>query len=69
MTDLSDEEADADELPISERRERGLNDLAAVIEKIWGPRCSRHEGGCHCCVAWTMFDCMEKLTDTSVLDD
>ena len=50
------------------RRERALNDLAVIIIELWGQRCARHEGQCHCCVAWTMFDCMEKLTDSSTLD-
>jgi len=51
------------------RRERGLNDLADAIEILWGPRCSRHEGSCHCCIAWSVFDLMEKLTDSSCLKD
>jgi hypothetical protein len=56
-------------LSLRERRDRGLTDLAATIEAIWGPRCNRHEAGCFACVAWTMFDTMEKLTDSSVLDE
>lgn len=54
---------------IKERRERGLNDLARVIVHMWGERCRRHDGHCRCCVAWTIFDAMEDLTDSTVLLD
>lgn len=54
---------------LAARRERGLNDLAAVIEGVYGHRCSRFEAGCMCCVAWAVLDMVERLTDGSLLDD
>jgi hypothetical protein len=45
------------------KRDRALSDLAEIIEGLWGKRCSLHEAGCHCCLAWTMFDAIVKLTD------
>lgn len=55
-------------LPLRQRRERALNDLSVIIKDVWGPRCSRSEGGCSACLAWSIFDCMERLTDSSELD-
>jgi hypothetical protein len=56
-----------DGLTWQERRNRGLADIASVIEKIWGHRCNQHDGHCGGCHAWTIFDCLAKLTDTDIL--
>lgn len=53
---------------LRKRREDGLNNLAKVIEKLYGPRCSRTEPVCVSCMAWIIFDQMEKITDSSYLD-
>lgn len=50
-------------------RERALNHLAAVITAEWGNRCDRFEAGCMTCMAWAIFDMVEKITDGSSLDD
>jgi hypothetical protein len=50
------------------RRERALNDMSAVIRKMWGARCNRHDGHCPCCNAWDVFDMIERITDSAVLD-
>lgn len=44
---------------LRKRRERGLDDMAAVITALYGDRCSRHEAGCICCTAWAIFDVMD----------
>ena len=60
MTDTLDEP-----LTLSDRRDRGLNDLGYVINQIWGPHCEDHESGtCATCAAWAIYDCLAKLTDT-----
>lgn len=69
QAEAEDAQTQSGQLPLGERRQRGLDDLAAVIEGLWGPRCLRNEGGCGCCTAWTIFDCVEHLTDASGLDD
>lgn len=51
------------------KRDDGLNKIATVLTELWGPRCSRHDGHCHCCIAWSVFDMMESLLDTSVIED
>lgn len=51
------------------RRQNALNDLAKVVTHIYGHRCDRHEAGCACCVAWDVFDMMERMTDSSLLED
>jgi hypothetical protein len=56
------------ELSLVDCRNRGLGDLATVIEAIWGPRCNIHDGHCFVCNAWLMFDTLSRLTDTSTLD-
>ena len=52
-------------LSLAARRRRGLDDLSRVIQELYGARCSRRYGGCACCAAWTLFDAMAKLTETS----
>lgn len=54
---------------LKQSREEGLNDLAKVIQHIYGDRCTRKEAGCMCCVAWGVFDMLESLTDSSLIDD
>ena len=50
-------------------RNRALNNIAAIVTAIYGPRCDRKQGGCHCCVAWTVFDAMEQITDSGHITD
>lgn len=50
-------------------RDRALNDLAKVITAEWGNRCARFEAGCATCMAWAVFDMVEKITDGTGLDD
>src|SRR5574342_93781 len=45
-----------------------LNVMASVVKAEWGPRCTRFEAGCAACMAWAVYDQMEKITDGSVLD-
>jgi hypothetical protein len=35
---------------------------------MWGARCNRHDGHCPCCNAWDVFDMIERITDSAVLD-
>lgn len=58
-----------DEPPLSERRERGMNDLAAVVQAIYGDRCTRREGGCTRCAVWAIYDALDTMTDASVFAD
>lgn len=53
----------AETMAMKDRRERGFDDLAAVIEAHYGPRCTRNQGGCVCCSAWAIYDCLERLLD------
>lgn len=55
-------------LSLRERRDRGLNDLAVIVEAVYGSRCTRREPGCICCAGWAIFDMMDQLTDSSHLD-
>jgi hypothetical protein len=57
------------DLKLAERRERGMNDLAAVIQATYGERCSRREGGCTSCTVWAIFDALDTMTDASVFAD
>lgn len=50
------------------KKDKTMNNLAKIIEHLYGPRCSRHEAACMCCNAWAMFDCMDRLTDSSLID-
>lgn len=51
-------------------RNSAMNQLATVLEVIWGPRCStRNQGGCPACAAWAAFDAMETMTDTVWFQD
>lgn len=50
-------------------RDQSLNHLSAVITSGWGDRCARFESGCAKCIAWEVFDMIEKITDGSGLDD
>lgn len=50
-------------------RNEALNKLAKVITAEWGHRCDRFETGCASCMAWAVFDMVEKITDGSSLDD
>lgn len=58
-----------DNPPLAARRERGMNDLAAVLQALYGDRCTRTEGGCFCCAAWAVFDALDTMTDASALKD
>lgn len=53
---------------LRQSRERAMNDLATVIEAIYGPRCLRREAGCVACVAWLQFDVMDHLTEGTLVD-
>ena len=53
---------------VRQKRDRALSDMASIIEELWGARCSVHEAGCYCCLAWVMFDALVKLTDSSEFD-
>ena len=57
-----------DTMTLRERWNRGLNDMAAVIEKIYGPRCQRFEPGCVCCMGWAAFDQLEKFTNSDHIE-
>lgn len=59
----------SDETSVAERRERGMNDLAAVVQSLYGERCSRREGGCTCCAVWAIYDALDTMTDASVFAD
>lgn len=59
----------ADDKTLRPIRDRALNDLAKVIRASWGDRCDRFEAGCTSCMAWAVFDLMEKVTEGSSLDD
>ncbi len=50
-------------LPLQRRRQAGLNELASVIETMYGPRCARSVGGCTCCAVWSVFDALAIMTD------
>ncbi len=50
-------------------RDEALNHLSAVIVAEWGDRCPRLESGCVTCMAWAVFDMLEKITDGSALDN
>lgn len=56
------------DLSLGDRRMRAFNDLATVVEAVWGGRCSRREGGCPTCSAWTLYDAMEQVVDASQID-
>lgn len=58
-----------DDTPLGARRERGMNDLAAVVQRIYGNRCTRREGGCACCAVWAIYDALDTMTDSSVFAD
>ena len=51
-----------------EGRNAALSELAVVVEKIYGQRCTMNEAGCMCCTAWAAFDLMDRLTDGDCLD-
>ena len=55
--------------PMNVRRERGMNDMAAVLQSLYGDRCTRREGGCTCCAVWAIFDALDTMTDSSVFAD
>lgn len=50
-------------------RNDAMNKLAKVLTAEWGQRCDRFETGCMTCMAWAIFDMVEKITDGSSLDD
>lgn len=64
---MTDNETEAISLPA--KRERMLNDLAEILNKVWGPRCSRNEGGCASCMAWTLFDAVDRMTDSTLCEE
>lgn len=55
-------------LPNRKKRNKALNNLADIFENLYGERCSRHEPTCMTCCAWTIFDLVERMTDSSFLD-
>lgn len=57
-----------EKLSLRTRRDRGLNDLAAVIEAVYGSRCTRREPGCICCAGWSIYDMLDQWTDSAHLD-
>ncbi|MBM1817136.1 hypothetical protein [Pseudosulfitobacter pseudonitzschiae] len=48
---------------------RGMGEVANVIEHIWGPRCNTHEANCATCHQWSVFDYMLASLDSESLDD
>lgn len=66
LTGREDEGGNVDvEVPLRRRRRVALNELAAVIEAVYGPRCARSEGGCATCGVWTVFDALTQMTDVT----
>lgn len=65
VIEKSDEPSDE---TLRQKREIALNKLSDVIAGLWGRRCDRFEAGCTCCIAWGLFDLMEKITDGTLLD-
>ncbi len=59
----------SDQPTLRRTRNEALDKLAIVITAEWGRRCDRFETGCASCIAWAVFDMMEKITDGSALDD
>ncbi len=59
---------DEAQLTLRRRRERALTDLSQVIQEVYGPRCGRHMAGCLGCSAWTIFDLVDKWTDTDIIE-
>ena len=57
------------QLTLKQKRDLAFEYLAEVNEVIWGERCPDVEAGCACCAAWAVYDCIEKLTDSSYLED
>ena len=55
-------------MKIRKARNKALNDMAKVIENLYGPRCDRFEATCSGCATWAVFDMIEKMTETSFLD-
>ncbi len=69
MKDLGDGNmSDEPDLVTRERRNRALSEVAVVVEKIYGSRCTMNEAGCMCCTAWAAFDMVSLLTDSDFLD-
>lgn len=33
----------------------------AQMDEVWGAKCDDYEENCSCCLAWTMFDEIERL--------
>lgn len=50
------------------KREIALNNLAKILTKLYGHRHDRREPTCVTCHAWMMFDHMEELTDSYLMD-
>ena len=48
---------------------RGMSEIATVIEHVWGPRCTMHEASCATCHQWGLFDYMLATLDSDSLDD
>lgn len=46
-----------------DRRTQALADIAAIIEHLWGPKCTDYARDCGVCIAWKAFKKMEQLTD------
>lgn len=59
----------SDQPTLRRTRNEALDNLAIVITAEWGRRCDRFETGCASCIAWAVFDMMDKITDGSALDD
>ena len=57
------------ELSLRDKHIRALDDLAEIISVIWGDRCSENEPNCPCCAVWAIYDCLNQLTDSSILDE
>lgn len=55
-------------LPVSsrnslpDRRREALETLSETISNLYGDRCPDHEVGCATCVAWAIYDIVERLT-------
>ena len=50
-------------------RDAVLAGLAKIVTQIYGPRCTDNEAGCLGCTAWGVYDLVDRLTDSSLLDE
>lgn len=56
-----------DKKELFQLKEDSLNGIVRIIEEVYGPRCARNEGGCLTCTAWSIYDTLERLLDSSTI--